>query len=45
MLDDKYLIDVSFVVNKQWIDEHTIFVVWDTQLGCYSLLDIGHLIQ
>ena len=37
-LDDKYIIDVTFVFDDKWIDKNTVFVIWDTMDGQYKVL-------
>lgn len=41
MLAHKYLVDVSFVFDKKWIDANTVVVVWDTMQGRYKTLAIN----
>lgn len=43
MIDGKYITDVSFIFDPEWIDENTVFVTWDTQGGKYCLLEARHL--
>ncbi len=42
-LDDKYITDISFVLDKKWVNKNTVFVTWDTMAGKYKVLDGGHL--
>ncbi|MBD3231375.1 hypothetical protein GF322_01800 [Candidatus Dependentiae bacterium] len=38
-LQDKYITDVIFLFDNEWIDENTIFVTWDTFQGKYKILE------
>ncbi len=38
MADDDCVTDLTFMIDKRWIDEHTIFVAWDTLKGRYEVL-------
>lgn len=42
-LEDEFVTDISFVFDKKWIDENTVFVSWDTEKGKYIKLDASHL--
>lgn len=44
MVDADCVHDISFVFDKQWIDEKTIFVAWDSKKGEYVLVDGSHLL-
>jgi hypothetical protein len=35
--------DFSLMLDKRWVDTHTIFIFWDTMIGCYKRLDGTHL--
>lgn len=45
MIDDRRLVDVSFIFDKNWINEKTVVVAWDTLLGRYFVLDIKHIFK
>lgn len=33
-----FVTDVTFLIDDKWIDDKTVFVVWDSMLGNYSVL-------
>lgn len=39
MIDADCVSDISFVYDPQWINEHTVFVAWNTTRGRYEVLD------
>jgi hypothetical protein len=43
MLENKYVTDISFIFDPVWINQHTVFVTWDTLAGCYTILPSEHL--
>lgn len=45
VLANKYLIDVSFIFDYQWVNKQTIFIGWDTLNNRYVVLDTAHLIK
>ena len=42
-LEDKYITDMSFIIDPKWVNKHTVVVTWDTMLGKYVILDSSHL--
>lgn len=38
MVDDDCVIDISFIVDKKWINDKTVFVAWDTMQGQYRVI-------
>jgi hypothetical protein len=36
-LENRYITDVIFVFDDEWIDENTVFVTWDTMNGKYKV--------
>ncbi|MFA5075449.1 MAG: hypothetical protein WC436_05105, partial [Candidatus Babeliales bacterium] len=38
-LDNKVVTDITFIFDDGWIDENTVFVIWDAQKGEYKVLD------
>lgn len=45
MLENKYLIDVSFIFDYQWVNKQTIFIGWDTLSNRYVVLDAAHVMK
>lgn len=43
MVDDDCVYDISFVFDRQWVDERTVFVAWDSMSGEYYVVDGSHL--
>ncbi|MBY0353670.1 hypothetical protein K2W90_04880 [Candidatus Babeliales bacterium] len=42
-IDGRFITDISFVFDKKWLTKNTVFVVWDTQKGGYTILKADHL--
>ena len=42
-LEDEFITDISFVFDKKWINQDTVFVSWDAEKGKYIKLDASHL--
>lgn len=39
LVDGKYITDISFIFDPVWINEHTVFVTWNTMTGEYRILE------
>jgi hypothetical protein len=37
-IDADCVADISFIIDRRWVDSNTIFVVWDTMAGRYKVL-------
>jgi len=44
MISSDCVADIEFVIDKQWFDQDTVFVTWDSLNGSYKLLDASHLL-
>ncbi|MCF7799651.1 hypothetical protein K9L05_00595 [Candidatus Babeliales bacterium] len=38
-LENKVVTDIAFIFDDGWIDENTVFVIWDAEKGEYKVLD------
>ncbi len=43
-IGDFYVVDISFKIDKKWLDKNTVIISWDTMKGEYIVLDASHLI-
>ncbi len=43
IVDNRYVTDISFTIDKKWLNQHTVIVSWDTLQGKYITLDSNHL--
>jgi hypothetical protein len=40
MVDADCMTDVEFVLDRRWVNDGTVFVAWNTQKGCYEVVEL-----
>jgi hypothetical protein len=40
MADADCMTDVEFVLDHRWVNDDTVFVAWNTQKGCYEVVEL-----
>ncbi len=43
IVDNLYVTDISFTIDKKWLNKNTVIISWDTQQGKYIVLNNNHI--